>query len=181
MLIEKRRNEALEAFLKGRKVVALFEYDNNDMALARLEDILPEDSHYLVDVPAYVDPEFEKAVQDMTGKEPRYEMPDENLTAGEPEYKTEQGESNKEICLKLREQGLTYAEISKKTGISYGSVYNLLNPKKKTVGHNADRHLCKSCQYRGETSGCDYVVFTDQERVCDPAMCDKYMKGDRLK
>lgn len=95
------------------------------------------------------------------------------------------GKTKKEICLELKEQGLSMKEISNETGIPYNTVYYYFtggrSRYKRAPGSNADRHLCKTCQYRGKNSGCDYCIFTDKDRGCDPADCDKYKKGARLK
>ena len=69
MLTEKSRNKALEAFLKGRKVIVMTVFDDGSIAAERLEDILmTEDRHYLVDVPAVENPEFGQAVAEMVGQ-----------------------------------------------------------------------------------------------------------------
>lgn len=66
MLTERSINKALDAFLKGRKVVVVNVYDDGSMDVERLEDILPkEGAHYLVDVPAVENPEFSQAVDAM--------------------------------------------------------------------------------------------------------------------
>lgn len=89
--------------------------------------------------------------------------------------------------LDLAQQGMNAAEIAKKTGIKYNTVYAYMNPDKcrkkaqHKPGWNADRHACRNCKYRagGPRSGCDYYVITDKERGCDPGDCDKYEKGNR--
>lgn len=65
MLVENTREEALKAFLNGRKVRVVSEYDDGSVSIEKLEEIIPKDSHYLVDVPAYENPEFEQSVKDM--------------------------------------------------------------------------------------------------------------------
>ena len=66
MLTERSINKALDAFLKGRKVVVVNVYDDGSMDVERLEDILPkEGAHYLVDVPAVENPDFSQAVDAM--------------------------------------------------------------------------------------------------------------------
>lgn len=58
-------------------------------------------------------------------------------------------------------------------------------------GNNSDRHLCKTCKYRGKKKsvgrpkksgpsagpGCDYYLITDKERGCDVEECDKWEEG----
>ena len=63
MLTERSINKALDAFLKGRKVVVVNVYDDGSMDVERLEDILPkEGAHYLVDVPAVENPDFSQTL-----------------------------------------------------------------------------------------------------------------------
>lgn len=52
-------------FMKGRKVLVLNEYDDKSISAERIEDCLPKEAKYLVDVPAVSNQEFEQAVQDM--------------------------------------------------------------------------------------------------------------------
>ena len=66
MLVEKSRAEAIKAFLSGRKVNVLTEFEDGSMAVESIEAILSEeDTRYLVDVPAVEDSEFLQAVVDM--------------------------------------------------------------------------------------------------------------------
>lgn len=79
MLTERSINKALDAFLKGRKVVVVNVYDDGSMDVERLEDILPkEGAHYLVDVPAVENPDFSQTVADMAhGSDQKPEGPTE--------------------------------------------------------------------------------------------------------
>ena len=66
MLAEKSREEALKAFVKGKRVIVITEFITDGVGAQTLEELLPEDGvHYLVDVPAVPNPEFEQTVQDM--------------------------------------------------------------------------------------------------------------------
>ena len=65
MYTEMSLKEALKYFMKGRKVLVLNEYDDKSISAERIEDCLPKEAKYLVDVPAVDNPEFEQAVQDM--------------------------------------------------------------------------------------------------------------------
>lgn len=65
MFTEMSLKEALKYFMKGRKVLVLNEYDDKSISAERIEDCLPKEAKYLVDVPAVPNPEFEQAVQDM--------------------------------------------------------------------------------------------------------------------
>ena len=107
------------------------------------------------------------------------------------ELPARRGHGNQEKARQMAAKGMTTAEITKTLGIKYATVYSYLHPKKKKIsanqpamkpGWNKDRHACKSCQYRAEGhKGCDYYMLTDKERGGDPADCDKYVKGERLK
>lgn len=65
MYTEMSLKEALKYFMKARKVLVLNEYDDKSISAERIEDCLPKEAKYLVDVPAVPNPEFEQAVQDM--------------------------------------------------------------------------------------------------------------------
>lgn len=65
MYTEMSLKEALKYFMKGRKVLVLNEYDDKSISAERIEDCLPKEAKYLVDVPAVPNLEFEQAVQDM--------------------------------------------------------------------------------------------------------------------
>lgn len=66
MLVEKNLKEALEYYIKGKPVTALWIGEDGGMNAMPLSDILDRpENHFLVDVPAVVNPDFEQAVQDM--------------------------------------------------------------------------------------------------------------------
>lgn len=65
MYTEMSLKEALEHFMKGRKVLVLNEYDDKSTSAERIEDCLPKEAKYLVDVPAVPNLEFEQAIQEM--------------------------------------------------------------------------------------------------------------------
>lgn len=109
------------------------------------------------------------------------------------------GKSKKEIVLDLAGQGLTAPEIAKQTGIKYNTVYFYMNPekcKKKSgkqekenhePGWNADRHACKTCQYRAAQAdkinvgiGCAYALIVEHSRGCDVEDCNVYVRGKRI-
>lgn len=67
MLVEKNLKEALEYYIKGKPVTALWIGEDGGMNAMLLSDILDQpENHFLVDVPAAVNPDFEQAVQEMT-------------------------------------------------------------------------------------------------------------------
>lgn len=66
MLVEKNLKEALEYYIKGKPVTALWIGEDGGVNAMPLSDILDQpENHFLVDVPAVVNPDFEQAVQDM--------------------------------------------------------------------------------------------------------------------
>ena len=66
MLVEKNLKEALEYYIKGKPVTALWIGEDGSMNAMPLSDILNQpENHFLVDVPAVANPDFEQAVQDM--------------------------------------------------------------------------------------------------------------------
>ena len=84
MLVEKSRAEAIKAFLSGRKVNVLTEFEDGSMAVESIEAILSEeDTRYLVDVPAVEDPEFRQAVEDMVHGSDQDAMDEKDSMKGE--------------------------------------------------------------------------------------------------
>lgn len=89
MYIEKSLKEALEDYMLGRPVTVLWTGNDGGMNAMRLSDLLEqEENHYLVNVPAVTNPEFEQAVREM--EESAQPEPEEIIqavhdTQGEPE------------------------------------------------------------------------------------------------
>ena len=205
MYTEMSLKEALKYFMNGRKVLVLNEYDDKSISAERIEDCLPKEAKYLVDVPAVPNPEFEQAVQDMV-------EPDQNENDAEgdeqlpppdqPEKKLEKEtvaapgkmsrEEKSKIIRPLIKKGLKNKEIAERTGIPLGTVNGLSGPIRKELknpvkaemiksGDNSDRHKCRTCQYRhSDAGGCDYCIHTGKERGCDVEVCDKAVVGERL-
>ena len=205
MYTEMSLKEALKYFMKGRKVLVLNEYDDKSISAERIEDCLPKEAKYLVDVPAVPNQEFEQAVQDMVEPDQN-----ENDTEGDeqlpppdqPEKKLEKEtvatpgkmsrEEKSKIIRPLIKKGLKNKEIAECTGIPLGTVNGLSGPIRKELknpvkaeriksGDNSDRHKCRTCQYRhSDAGGCDYCIHTGKERGCDVEVCDKAVAGARL-
>lgn len=204
MYTEMSLKEALKYFMKGRKVLVLNEYDDKSISAERIEDCLPKEAKYLVDVPAVPNQEFEQAVQDMV-------EPDQNENDAEgdeqlPPQTNRRGnwkktvaasgkmsrEEKSKIIRPLIKKGLKNKEIAERTGIPLGTVNGLSGPIRKELknpvkaemiksGDNSDRHKCRACQYRhSDAGGCDYCIHTGKERGCDVEVCDKALVGDRL-
>ena len=204
MLTEMSLKEALKYFMKGRKVLVLNEYDDKSISAERIEDCLPKEDKYLVDVPAVPNPEFEQAVQDMVEPDQNENDAegDEQPTPDQPEKKLEKEtvatpgkmsrEEKSKIIRPLIKKGLKNKEIAERTGIPLGTVNGLSgsirkelkNPVKAEMiksGDNSDRHKCRTCQYRhSDAGGCDYCIHTGKERGCDVEVCDKAVVDPRL-
>ena len=204
MLTEMSLKEALKYFMKGRKVLVLNEYDDKSISAERIEDCLPKEAKYLVDVPAVPNPEFEQAVQDMVEPDQNENDAegDEQPTPDQPEKKLEKEtvatpgkmsrEEKSKIIRPLIKKGLKNKEIAECTGIPLGTVNGLSGPIRKELknpakaeriksGDNSDRHKCRTCQYRySDAGGCDYYIHTGRERGCDVEVCDKAVVDPRL-
>jgi hypothetical protein len=151
MLVEKNLKEALEYYIKGKPVTALWMGEDGSMNAMLLSDILDQpENHFLVDVPAVINPDFEQAVQGMT--EADQVDPEEIIRAvhetqegitppTEPEERMEEEtidlpadniEDKKEKIRKLVEEGYTNREIADQTGIPFGTVgYHAARFRKK--------------------------------------------------
>lgn len=198
MYIEKSLKEALEDYMLGRPVTVLWTGDDGGMNAMRLSDLLEKkENHFLVNVPAVIDPEFEQAVHEM--KQPSadqiiqavHETQEEDVTPPNAPQREEKSmeKSKREEAAELSEKGMSMREISNELGISYNTVYGWLRkPKSGKTGDNADRHLCRTCQYsmgsyRKSNAGmnCNYIGITGKKRPCKPESCTAYVKGERLK
>ena len=66
MYIEKPMKEALSDYLMGRPVNVMWTKNDGSLDIMRLSDLLEQkENHYLVNVSAEANPEFERAVQKM--------------------------------------------------------------------------------------------------------------------
>lgn len=137
MLTEMSLKEALKYFMKGRKVLVLNEYDDKSISAERIEECLPKEAKYLVDVPAVPNPEFEQAVQDMVEPDQNENDTegDEQPSPDQPEKKLEKEtvaapgkmsrEEKSKIIRPLIKKGLKNKEIAERTGIPLGTVNGL--------------------------------------------------------
>ena len=169
-----------------------------------MDDVLPQDGfHYLVDVPAVPNPDFEAAVQRMTCAIPSadqivaavHETQEEPIeeesttppltTPGLEEETIAPAETKEAVVLRMKKQGKTIDEIVEETGFKKGTVKQYYTRKQgkpalKTVD-NTDLHLCKTCRFRGKNcskNGCDYIEHTGKSRGCKVENCSVYEKGD---
>lgn len=208
MYIEKSLKEALEDYMLGRPVTVLWTGNDGGMDAMRLSDLLEqEENHYLVNVPAVANPEFEQAVREMEESvqpepeeiiqavhetqesiTPPPEKPEERMEEETIDLPADNIEDKKEKIRKLVEEGYTNREIADRTGIPFGTVgYHAARFRKKEkepAVDNSDRHLCKTCKFRSNrptVNSCDYAGLMKHSRGCKVEECTKYEKGVRMK
>ena len=207
MYIEKSLKEALEDYILGRPVTVLWTGNDGGMNAMRLSDLLEqEENHYLVNVPAVANPEFEQAVREMEESaqpEPEEiiqavhetqesitppEKPEERMEEETIDLPADNIEDKKEKIRKLVEEGYTNREIADRTGIPFGTVgYHAARFRKKEkepAVDNSDRHLCKTCKFRSNrptVNSCDYAGLMKHSRGCKVEECTKYETGARMK
>lgn len=204
MLIEKNLKEALADYIKGKPVTVLRTKDDGSMDVRLLSDILEqEENHFLVNVPAYHNPEFAQAVAEMVEQKGTDDCNREATPAGrtekdgsttpltEPDSVVIPAENKREKALELAKEGKGAAEIARLIDAKYSTVYSWLNPDKckkpkpeNKTASNADRHKCRTCMFRatGNTkgAGCSYIEITGHSRGCSVEECSVYQKGDAV-
>ena len=191
MYIEKPMKEALSDYLMGRSVNVMWTKNDDSLDIMRLSDLLEqEENHYLVDVPEMANPEAEQPSADQI-IQAVHETQKEDVTPPNAPQREEKSmeKSKREEAAELSEKGMSIREISNELGISYNTVYGWLRkPKSGKTGDNADRHLCRTCQYSMGSYGknnvgmnCNYIGVTGKKRPCKPESCTVYVKGERLK
>lgn len=223
MLIEKDVKSALEDYVKGRKVTVLTVEESGKMDAGLLSDFLEnKDFHFLVDVPAYENPDFSAAVRDMmaggsSGEESPAPPPERpGITARFPaeERKDSDMEDMKKRIGQYIRAGMTNADIARTLGITESRLKHLVRKygltglrrpgaRRKTetgvevpklepepenpAGHNADRHLCRTCMFRmtgtpkSNGMNCDYCSLNGHSRGCRADECTVYRKGAPLR
>lgn len=206
MLIEKTLKEALADYIKGKPVTVLWTRDDGSMDVRLLSDILEqEENHFLVNVPAYHNPEFAQAVAEMVEQNRPENCSAEVAPAGttekdgsttppltEPDSVVIPAENKREKALELAKEGKGAAEIARMIDAKYSTVYSWLNPDKckkpkleNKTASNADRHKCKTCMFRttgynAKGAGCSYIEITGHSRGCSVEECSVYQKGDAV-
>lgn len=97
--------------------------------------------------------------------------------------------NTRELAVEMLISGKSMKEVSVALGIPYRTVYGWLRKRKTDgSGQNADRHLCRTCQYRTgsyERSAtgvnCNYCYLMRHSRGCDADKCTVYVKGPVMK
>ena len=144
MLIEKTLKEALADYIKGKPVTVLWTRDDGSMDARLLSDILEqEENHFLVNVPAYHNPEFAQAVAEMVERKGTDDYSREVTPTGitekdgsttppltEPDPEVIPAENKREKALELAKEGKGAAEIARMIDAKYSTVYSWLNPDK---------------------------------------------------
>ena len=205
MLIEKTLKEALADYIKGKPVTVLWTRDDGSMDARLLSDNLEqEENHFLVNVPAYHNPEFAQAVAEMVERKGTDDYSREVTPTGitekdgsttppltEPDPEVIPAENKREKALELAKEGKGAAEIARMIDAKYSTVYSWLNPDKckkpkpeSKTASNADRHKCRTCMFRatGNTkgAGCSYIEITGHSRKCSVEECSVYQKGNAV-
>lgn len=200
MLIEKTLKEALADYIKGKPVTVLWTKDDGSMDARLLSDILEqEENHFLVNVPAYHNPEFAQAVAEMVEQKGTADCSREVAPVGitekdesttpltKPDQIVIPAENKREKALELAKEGKGAAEIARMIDAKYSTVYSWLNPDKckkpkpeSKTASNADRHKCRSCKFRAKKSGCDYISVKGHSRGCSVEECSVYEKGNPM-
>lgn len=190
MLVEKKLSDAIKAHETGKRVVVIQEMEDGSIFSAPFEDFFDSSIHCLVDVIAYENPEFSNLFCEGVNKMEESEDKDIDL---KEEVKTpvpeERSKSKLEIVKELLSQGKTAKEIADITGFDKNLVYQYkykLGQERNNVercqpGHNADRHLCITCTFRGKSNkgiGCEYALHNNHTRGCSIEDCNVYKKGD---
>ena len=65
MLMEKKLEDAMKAYTKGKKVVVLQELEDGSLYSCPMEDYIDDKTHFLVDVLACDNPDWNKAMHEM--------------------------------------------------------------------------------------------------------------------
>ena len=133
MLIEKTLKEALADYIKGKPVTVLWTRDDGSMDARLLSDILEqEENHFLVNVPAYHNPEFAQAVAEMVERKGTDDYSREVTPTGitekdgsttpphtEPDPEVIPAENKREKALELAKEGKGAAEIARMIDAKY--------------------------------------------------------------
>lgn len=84
----------------------------------------------------------------------------------------------KEEIWRLYKRHVPIGKIAELLKVSYKDVYGEISKRRGVPagqkGINEDRHLCKTCKYKGYRHTCDYIYITGWRRGCRVEDCNKY-------
>lgn len=181
MFQEMSLKDALKKYIAGKKVLCLQIYEDGRVDANDLSDFLEgKQLHYLVDVVAVKNPDFEEAVQKMVSqKKPELK---EKLKSPHTKPKATKQPANKkiddELARKLLAEGKTQSEIAKIFGVKSSTMSIWVKKHKEDA--DADRK-CGTCKYRDNTPGrgrCNYLTITGHSRGCSAENCSVYEAGE---
>lgn len=193
MLQEMNVKDALRKYIAGREVLVLEKLDDA-MDVSSLGIFLENpDLHYLVDVPAVDNPDFNVALDsDEFAASARLchetKSPERDKNELEPVAETPKKEkskhANKKIddkeAARMLQEGKTQKQIAEHFGVSPGTMSIWV---KHYRAAEAGRR-CGTCKYREmnkSLGNCNYLGITGHSRGCDPEHCTVYEKGNPVK
>ena len=165
MLVEKSLKEALEYYVKGKPVTALWMGEDGSMNTMPLSDILDKpENHFLVDVPAVENQEFKQAVNEMVGKsetvpliepeESRANPPADISTAKPKDYSERRNvlraNKKRKLVWDYYAKGTKTKDIVKLTELPESTVSNYITEYRK------ERGITREEKAKSEKLICDY-------------------------
>lgn len=175
MFQEMSLKDALKKYIAGKKVLCLQIYEDGRIDANDLSDFLEgEQLHYLVDVPAVKNPDFEEAVQKMVSQEKPKSPPTKPKATKQPANK----KIDDELARKLLAEGKTQREMAEIFGVKSSTMSIWVKKHKEDM--EAGRK-CGTCKYRDNTPGrgrCNYLTITGHSRGCSAENCSVYEEGE---
>ena len=173
MFQEMSLKEALKKYIAGKKVLCLQIYEDGRVDANDLSDFLEgKQLHYLVDVVAVKNPDFEEAVQKMVSQE-KHKCPPTKQPANK--------KIDDELARKLLAEGKTQREMAEIFGVKSSTMSIWVKKHKEDM--EAGRK-CGTCKYRDNTPGrgrCNYLTITGHSRGCSAENCSVYEEGEPRK
>lgn len=175
MFQEMNLKDALKKYIAGKKVLCLQIYEDGRIDANDLSDFLEgKQLHYLVDVPAVKNPDFEEAVQKMVSQEKPKSPPTKPKATKQPANK----KIDDELARKLLAEGKTQREMAETLGVKQSTMSIWVKKHKEDM--EAGRK-CGTCKYRDNTPGrgrCNYLTITGHSRGCSAENCSVYEEGE---
>lgn len=184
MLQEMKLEDALKKFLKGRKVLVLYnEVTSTDKPVYGIEPLreMLEGMQFLVDVPVIEDLELKQEVKQMVKTEKSSNKAVKKKLVDLPKNKSKLDDYQEEIIQMLKDGKSQYA-IAKELGVVQSTIAHWM--ARHGIDMQGNQKKCATCQYR-ETrpgkGGCDYIGKTGHRRGCSVENCDKYVEDKHEK